>query len=190
MSSLSGGTNGELGELGMDGTSAQHGSHVPIGSQSSYEPSHAPDRNGGAVGIQGQTTSEGQNEPNANTEATESHQVAPAASSLVVGDSEDEPGAFDDSHLQVDEPKKKKKKKAKRKPKSKRGLVIHDSSQMSTTDARFQRMPPPGSKSIVQMLQLRQLNMMRSKSSTISELSCVLFPLFANEDRRDLPFTE
>lgn len=48
---------------------------------------------------------------------------APAASALDNGGSEEEMGAFDDSHLQVDQPKKRKKKRSK-KPKSKRGLVI------------------------------------------------------------------
>jgi hypothetical protein len=55
--------------------------------------------------------------------------IARPASPLCNDESQEERGAFDDSHLQVDQPKKKKKKKSKR-PKSKRGLVIHCSLQL------------------------------------------------------------
>lgn len=51
------------------------------------------------------------------------------------GESEEEIGAFDDSHLQVDQEKKKGKKKSKkRKPKSKRGLVWSLFSELKSAD--------------------------------------------------------
>ena len=88
---------------------------------------------------------------------------APAASPLADDRSDEEMGAFDDSHLQVDQPKKKKKKKN-RKPKSKRGLVIRCCVKPMSADPRIYRMLPPGSKSTVRMHQSRPPNMTRRNS--------------------------
>lgn len=55
------------------------------------------------------------------------HDIAPSAIQPEDGESGEEVGAFDDSHLQVDQEKKKRKKKGKKKSKSKRGLVCFGS---------------------------------------------------------------
>lgn len=110
MPSVTDTTNAVLGETMGDGDPAQDDAGHPVRSCAAVVLSHDPD------------SVEAQSGVNVTSTISEVPDMASAAVPPENGEPDDEPGAFDDSHLQVDEPKKKKKKKSK--PKSKRGLVI------------------------------------------------------------------
>lgn len=90
------------------------------------------------------------------------------------GEFDEEPGAFDDSHLQVDQAKRKKKKRSK-KPKSKRGLVTFSLPIQISADLTYCRTPPLGSRNTVQMLPLHLLSMTRKENSMTCEPYIFLF---------------
>ena len=79
-----------------------------------------------------QDTMEDQGGSNPNRPTGEGPEISPAVDPADNGGTEEELGAFDDTHLQVDQPKKKKKKSKKSKPKSKRGLVTIGPSKPET----------------------------------------------------------
>jgi hypothetical protein len=116
-------TNPELEERSRNGNSAQIDDGPPFRTSAAEILSNRSER---PEGIHGNTLDviEGQDGLDTSPTIARRPNAAPSAISPDNGESEDEPGAFDDSHLQVDQPKKKKKKRSK-KPKSKRGLVIH-----------------------------------------------------------------
>ena len=94
-----------------------------IGTTDAEDFSHAPNHSQGISNVtHGRTESGG--EANTTSPTVETQDTAVAAAPSEKSELDEDLGAFDDSHLQHDEPKKKKKKK-KSKPKSKRGLVIH-----------------------------------------------------------------
>jgi hypothetical protein len=84
---------------------------------------HDPNNSEGIPSVVGDRVG-GRGEANRTSAAAEVQDLAPAPVPSDNGEPDEDLGAFDDSHLQHDEPKKKKKKK-KNKPKSKRGLVIY-----------------------------------------------------------------
>ena len=114
----------ELGDEVLYSRPAPNGSHEPDPSQEAPVPSHADDAEVMSSGSQMPLTSRAQNGTNATKLAAHSTDTG-STSPQADRESEEEPGAFDDLHLQVDQPKNKKKKKKKsKKPKSQRGLVI------------------------------------------------------------------
>jgi hypothetical protein len=121
MPSLIGTTGGELGDEVQEGGPTPKHLAVPAPPQHARVPSHQFDADVTIPGNSMQVTSGAQSGIDADNPAAQSIDTA-SVSPLGNRDSEEEPGAFDDSHLQVDQPKKKKKKS--KKPKSKRGLVM------------------------------------------------------------------
>ena len=113
--------NEDGGETTRDGSSAQNGTSQPVRAPAAGALGHSSDRDEvdhtsmrGTVETQGRVT--------AKHKIARVPDVRPAAVLPDDGETGEELGAFDDSHLQVDQPKNKKKSK-KKKPKSKRGLV-------------------------------------------------------------------
>ncbi|ERF68255.1 hypothetical protein EPUS_02711 [Endocarpon pusillum Z07020] len=82
-----------------------------------------------------QDTMEDQGGSNHNRPTGEGPENSPAIDTADDGGAEEELGAFDDAHLQVDQPKKKKKKSKKSKPKSKRGLNAPSGFEEYSADA-------------------------------------------------------
>ena len=121
MPSISDNKSGELRELVPDERSAANDPVAPVPSPPADAPSLESDAKETSRGSSTQVASGTQNRTNADTSTAQGVDT-PSASQLDKDESEGEPGAFDDSHLQIDQPKKKKKKRSKR-PKSKRGLV-------------------------------------------------------------------
>ena len=121
MPSVTNTTGGKLEDAVQEGSSATKHSLVPDSSQNTRATSgdiHADVMN---TGSSMHVTSRTQHGIDATRPLAQGINTA-SASPLDNRESEDELGAFDDSHLQVDQPKKKKKKS--KKPKSKRGLVM------------------------------------------------------------------
>lgn len=99
---------------------ASHPLHSPAADALDHDPSSMQD------------TLEDQGRTNHNRPTSEGPENSPAIATADDGGAEEELGAFDDAHLQVDQPKKKKKKSKKSKPKSKRGLVTTRPSKAET----------------------------------------------------------
>ncbi len=109
-----------------NGDSAQSHANRSLRSAAADAPDHGSSRNM-------QDTMENQGGSNPNGTTNEEPEISSAIVSADDGGAEEELGAFDDSHLQVDQSKEKKKKKSKkRKPKSKRGLVTVRSTKAET----------------------------------------------------------
>jgi hypothetical protein len=116
--------NEELGGEAIDGCSTQHDRRQQFSSPPAGIPGADLNDNNGTLSTLYPSV-EGRGKPTAGNPITGSAEVDSGAIPTENGTSEEELGAFDDSHLQVDQVKKKKKKKRSKRPKSKRGLVIH-----------------------------------------------------------------
>lgn len=122
MSSTTSMANTDSGERALDTTSAHNNASI-ADSDARRSSHHQPTEIDRALDSTQHDGLNHHDRTSANSKSEMIHNSASPINPPGDGDSEEEPGAFDDSHLQVDKPKKKKKKKSRR-PKSKRGLVI------------------------------------------------------------------
>ncbi len=165
MPSLTDTTNEQLGEAARNRSLVQDDADHAVCPPAAGALGHDLDRNDRSpASVRNTSTPQGGVKP---SEATPvGPDVASAATPPDHGESDEELGAFDDSHLQVDQPKKKKKKKSKsKKSKSKRGLVICFLLRPSSADLGSYRTLLLDSKSTVQMLQSRPQSTMKTRNS-------------------------
>jgi hypothetical protein len=134
MPSLTGNTSQDPGKRNLDGSSTPNdaASSSALGAGA---PSDAFSANEAASGALTQAVLGNENGTKVDETVAHNQGIARPASPLCNDESEEKRGAFDDSHLQVDQPKKKKKRS--KRPKSKRGLVIHCSLQLKLANLRL-----------------------------------------------------
>jgi hypothetical protein len=163
-------TNGDREDTLSDAKAAQGGAESAACSSAATALGHGSNMDEDRL-ASGQRTIEIENGENAIRTIIDQPEAAPAACPPDTIPSDQEVGAFDDSHLQIDQSKKKKKKKGKnRKSASKRGLVCKQLIGLKSTDQRSYRALLLGSRSTVQMLQSPRLSTMRIEGSMTCKL--------------------
>lgn len=123
MSSTTSMANTDPAEMVLDTASAQNNASIHVDSEARISLHQQPTENNRAPGSTQDNGPNHQDGMGANNTSETIHNSTSSVNPPGDGQSEEELGAFDDSHLQVDKSKKKKKKKKSKKPKSKRGLV-------------------------------------------------------------------